>query len=84
MSAITLPFVGVLIDILVLILFKIKTQQINRETYIYKQLIIINLLECMFNIFAISYAKIVGNLFVFGILQKIDISLMVFWVSLML
>lgn len=84
MLVILLPFVGILLDALIFTLFKKKTQVKNRETLLYNKLIIINLLECIFNVLALSYVLKGGNITIFGIFQKIDICLMVIWVGLIL
>lgn len=84
MLVILLPFVGILLDVLILTLFKKKNQVKNRETLLYNKLIIINLLECIFNVLALSYVLKGGNITIFGIFQKIDICLMVIWVGLIL
>ena len=84
MLVILLPFVGILLDVLILTLFKKKNQVKNRETLLYNKLIIINLLECIFNVLALSYVLKGGNITTFGIFQKIDICLMVIWVGLIL
>ncbi len=84
MLVILLPFVGILLDALIFTLFKKKTQVKNRETLLYNKLIIINLLECIFNVLALSYVLKGGNIAIFGLFQKIDICLMVIWVGLIL
>lgn len=83
MSSIFFPLAALLIDILIGLIFMMKKGVINNETRIYSILIVINLLECLLDIFAIIFVKTYGDIYVFSILQKIDMIMIVIWVSIM-
>lgn len=84
MTAIFFPLAALLIDILIIIMFFSKKNMPNSETKIYSYLLIVNFIECIFNIFGITYVIIIKNLAVFSILQKMDMVMMVMWACLML
>lgn len=83
MTAIFFPLAALLVDILILIMFFSKKNVANKETKIYSYLLIVNLIECAFNVVGITYVIIGGNLTVFSILQKIDMIMIIMWACLM-
>jgi len=83
MSSILLPLATLLIDILIMCLFFTKKTQINKETKLYAILVVVNFIECLFNVIGIIYIRQVGDLFISSILQKIDMTMMLAWVCLM-
>ena len=84
MIPIILPFATLLLDILIMLMFFTKKFQRNRETRLYSILIIVNAVECLFNIIGIAYIRLVGNVFISSILQKIDMVMILIWAMLML
>lgn len=84
MLAILLPTATLLIDLLVIFLFFSKKVQVNKETKIYTVLIIVNFIECLFNITGIYYINKSGASAISSFIQKIDMVMIIFWVALML
>lgn len=84
MSSILLPLATLLIDILIICLFFSKKTQINKETKLYAVLVVVNFIECLFNVIGIIYIRQVGEITISSILQKIDMTMMIAWVALML
>jgi len=82
-TAIFFPLAALLVDILILIMFFSKKNVANKETKIYSYLLIVNMIECAFNVVGITYVIIGGNLTVFSILQKIDMIMIIMWACLM-
>ena len=82
MSSILLPLATLLIDILIIILFFSKKAQINKETKLYAVLVIVNFIECLFNVIGIIYIRQIGEISISSILQKIDMTMMIVWVAL--
>lgn len=83
MSSILLPLAAFFMDVLIVCLFFSKKAQVNKETQIYSVLIIVNLLECIFNVFGLLYIRNVGDLFFSSLIQKVDLLFMLFWVTMM-
>ena len=83
MTAIFFPIAALLIDILIIIMFFSKKNISNKETRIYSYLLIVNFIECAFNVFGIAYVILHGNLVIFGILQKVDLVMIIIWAYLM-
>ena len=83
MISMLLPLATLLIDILIIILFFSKKPQINKETKLYAILVIVNLIECLFNVIGIIYIRQTEELVISSILQKIDMTMMISWVALM-
>ena len=83
MTAIYFPLAALLIDFLILIMFFIKKTVQNKETKLYSILLIVNFLECLFDIIGIGYIKNGGNMDVFSFLQKIDMVMIVMWAGIM-
>lgn len=84
MLAILLPTATLLIDLLVIFLFFSKKVQVNKETKIYAVLIIVNFIECLFNIIGIFYINKSGASAISSFIQKVDMVMIIFWVALML
>lgn len=84
MLAILLPTATLLIDLLVIFLFFSKKVQVNKETKIYAVLIIVNFIECLFNIIGIFYIDKSGASAISSFIQKVDMVMIIFWVALML
>ena len=81
MTAMFFPLVALLIDILIIIMFYSKENQENRETKIYSFLLLTNSIQCVLDIFIVAYAQNKGSLEIVGILQKIDIMMIIMWAS---
>lgn len=77
------PIAALLVDILIIMMFFSKETVKNIETRIYAGLLIVNFVECLFDIFGITYVKITGNLQIFSIFQKMDMVMVILWVALM-
>lgn len=84
MLAILLPVATLLIDLLVIFLFFSKKVQVNRETKIYTVLIIVNFIECLFNIIGIYYINKSGATAISSFIQKVDMVMIILWVALIL
>ena len=84
MLAILLPTATLLIDLLVIFLFFSKKVQVNKETKIYAVLIIVNFIECLFNIIGIFYINKSGASAISSFIQKVDMVMIIFCVALML
>lgn len=84
MLAILLPVATLLIDLLVIFLFFSKKIQVNRETKIYTVLIIVNFIECLFNIIGIYYINKSGATAISSFIQKVDMVMIILWVALIL
>lgn len=80
MSSIVFPLVALFIDILIAILFFAKKKISNKETKIYTNLLIINIIECILDVCGIIHVRITNNIMLFSYIQKIDVLLIVFWV----
>ena len=83
MTALFFPIAALLIDILIMIMFFSKENIVNKETKIYSYLLIVNFIECIFNVFGITYVNLHGDLEIFSLLQKIDMVMMIMWACLM-
>lgn len=83
MSAIFFPLAALLIDVLIGFIFAVKKGATNNETRIYSVLIVLNLLQCILDILGIIFVKTFGYIYIFGIIQKIDMIMIVVWVSIM-
>ena len=83
MTALFFPIAALLIDILIMIMFFSKKNIVNKETKLYSYLLIVNFIECLLNVFGITFVIIGGNLAVFSLLQKIDMVMMIMWACLM-
>lgn len=83
MTSILLPLATLLIDLLIIFLFFSKQTQINKETKLYSILVVVNFIECLFNIIVIIYMHNIGSIPISSILQKIDMVMMILWVTLM-
>ncbi|MBP3461411.1 MAG: response regulator [Bacilli bacterium] len=83
MTAIFFPLAALLVDILIIIIFFSKKNISNKETKIYSYLLIVNFIECAFNVIGITYVILHGNLTVFSVLQKIDMVMIIMWACLM-
>lgn len=84
MLAILLPVATLLIDLLVIFLFFSKKVQVNREIKIYTVLIIVNFIECLFNIIGIYYINKSGATAISSFIQKVDMVMIILWVALIL
>ncbi len=84
MTSLLLPLAALFVDLLVIFLFFSKKSLKNKETMIYSVLIIVNLIDCVFNIVGILMIRRVDNLFISSILQKIDIGLLIIIAGLLL
>ena len=79
MSCIYLPMAALFISILVNILFFSKVNVKNIETKIFSYLLILNLIHCLYNCIVIILIKQFN--IVIPILHKIDILMIMYWVS---
>ena len=77
------PLASLFIDLLILIMFFSKKSVKNKETTLYSVLIIVNFIECLFDIIGIFYIRNGGDIEVFGLLQKIDMVMIITWAALM-
>lgn len=84
MHMIQLPIAGIIISLLLLFLFFSKKNVNNEETYIYKNMLIVNFVFNLLSIIIIIYALNIGNEMYIGLMQKIYISMMVLLVFLIL
>lgn len=84
MTSILLPLAALFVDLLVVILFFSKKALKNKETKLYSILIVINLIDCLFNIIGIMVIRNANNLLLSSILQKIDIGLLLLIAGLLL
>ena len=83
MVATFFPIAALFITILVLLMFFSKKTIENKETKVFSWLVIVNLIECIFDILGIIYIRTNGNVLIFSILQKIDMVMILLWVVLM-
>ena len=83
MVATFFPIAALFITILVLLMFFSKKTIENKETKVFSCLVIVNLIECIFDILGIVYIRTNGNVLIFSILQKIDMVMILLWVVLM-
>lgn len=83
MTAVFFPLAALLIDLLILIMFFSRKNFKNSETKVYSCLLIVNFIECLLNVLGIIYIKNGGNINLFSILQKIDITMIIMWANLM-
>lgn len=83
MISLLLPLATLLIDILIIYLFFSKKSVRNKDTELYSILIIINFMECLLNVIGIIYIKSIGNILISSIIQKVDMTFMIGWASLM-
>ena len=77
------PLASLFIDLLILIMFFSKKSVKNEETTLYSVLIIVNFIECLFDVIGISYIRNGGDIEVFSFLQKIDMVMIITWAALM-
>lgn len=84
MTSVLLPFAALFIDVLIIIVFYSKRPVKNAETKVYSILVIVNLLDCIFNVVGITLIRLLNNMTVTAIIQKIDISLIILWSGLLL
>jgi len=84
MHMIQLPIAGIIISLLLLFLFFSKKNVNNEETYIYKNMLLVNFVFNILSIIIIIYALNIGNKMYIGIMQKVYISMMVLLVYLIL
>ncbi len=82
MTSMFFPLASLLIDILIIVMFFSKKNVNNRETKIYSWLVIINFLQCLLDIIGIAYVMNGGLVKIFGIVQKVDLVMMLLWASL--
>ena len=83
MSATFFPLAALFVDILILIMFFSKRSVENSETKVFSVLIIVNTIECIFDVVGIAYARNNGSLEIFSFLQKIDMVMIIIWASLL-
>ncbi len=83
MAASFFPLASLFIDIFIIILFFSKSPVKNKETKLFSRLIIVNFIECLFDVVGIIYLRNGGSIEVFGILQKLDMLMIIFWAALM-
>ncbi len=76
MSMILLPVAALFISVFLLIIFYCKPGSINKETKIYSKMLIINLFFDLLCIVTVLFAKLNGNEFVTGIIQKLYLIMM--------
>ena len=69
MVATFFPIAALFITILVLLMFFSKKTIENKETKVFSCLVIVNLIECIFDILGIVYIRTNGNVLIFSILQ---------------
>ena len=77
------PLASLFIDLLILIMFFSKKSVKNEETVLYSVLIIVNFIECLFDVIGISYIRNGGDIEVFSFLQKVDMVMIITWAALM-
>lgn len=82
MAATFFPLAALFIDVLIMIMFYAKKAVKNKETALFSILIIVNFIECFFDIVGILYIMKGGNIEVFSYLQKIDMIMMISWAAL--
>lgn len=83
MSSIFFPLAALFVDILILIMFFAKKPILSKETKIFSLLIIVNLIECILDIFAISFVRLGGSITIFSLLQKIDLAMILLYVYIL-
>lgn len=77
------PLAALFIDILIIIMFFAKESVRNRDTVLFSVLIIVNFIECLFDVVGIIYIRNGGYVEIFSVLQKIDITMIICWAALM-
>ena len=61
MTSVLLPFAALFIDVLIIVVFYSKKPVKNEETRVYSILVIINLLDCVFNVVGIMLISFINN-----------------------
>ncbi len=84
MTSVLLPFAALFIDVLIIVVFYSKKPVKNAETKVYSILVIVNLLDCIFNVVGIMLIRLLDNMTITAIIQKIDIGLIILWAGLLL
>ena len=77
MDTLILPFIALMLELLLMILFFSGERDINDETKIYSHLLVVNFIDIVISIISFVYAKIVGNELIIGLMQKVYMSLLV-------
>ena len=77
METLLLPFVALLLEILLIVIFFSNERDDNSETKTYSYLLLVNFIDIIISIASYIYAKKVGDPFVIGLLQKVYMSLLV-------
>ena len=77
MDTLILPFIALMLELLLMILFYSGERDINDETKIYSHLLVVNFIDIVISIISFVYAKIVGNELIIGLMQKVYMSLLV-------
>ena len=77
MNIILLPIAALFISVFLLIIFYGKPRMANKETKIYSKMLLINLIFDVLCIVTVLFAKLNGNEFITGIIQKIYLILMI-------
>ncbi len=76
MSIILLPIAALFISVFLLIIFYSKPRMANKETKIYSKMLFINLFFDLLCIITVLFARLNGNEFVTGIIQKLYLIMM--------
>ena len=84
MNTILLPMAALLIAVLLIIIYFSKRNMINEETKIYSRMLWVNLIYAIIGVLTFVYAKLVGNILVIEILQKIYMISMITLIVLMI
>lgn len=77
MSGVWLPASSIIISLFLVVIFFLKENVHNEEVKVYKKLIIYNFLFSLNATIVYIFSKIVGNVFIIGLMQKIHLSLLV-------
>lgn len=70
MNSILLPIASLFIALFLIIIFFSKRNVNNKETKIYSKMLIVNLISSSLCIITYLYAKLIGNILITGIIQK--------------
>ena len=77
------PLASLFIDILIIIMFFTKKSVKNKETVLFSILVIVNFIECLFDVVGIIYLRNNGSIEVFSFLQKLDMVMIISWAAIM-
>ena len=70
MNTILLPLAGLFLSIFLIIIFYSKPRMDNKETYIYSRMLTVNLVFDLLCIITVLFAKLNGDEFITGLIQK--------------